>query len=656
MVTRLRSLGAATLLTCAVAASASGQDPQAPASTSAPANLSYVEGAVDVVLEGVTERASPPMLLLEGDVVRTRNGRAEVVFGDGTLLHLTSDGELEVLGPEHLRLLSGRLVLRLSHAAARPYLIDTPSSTVRMDAQGEYDITATRGGRLELAVARGNATIGETLGRLTVRTGQMVSVLPGERPVIQPYNSARLDAFAEWAYERTNGFASAQSAHQLPYELRPYAPLLDQHGRWDYVAPHGYVWFPSVSAAWRPYYEGSWSFTRYGWTWYGQDSWAWPTHHYGRWGFNGAFWYWVPATVWGPAWVSWGFAPGYVSWAPLGWDGRPAIHLFDRRDHPAYAPNYNPWRGWTVLPRDHFRPRGNVRAHAIDGERLDEATQRAMAVQNTTVPPSRAVARDRGTPPDTRGSAVTRDSVAMPGVGGGNVRRPPSGAAGASDSPVYAPASPGPIPPSNPTSPSYGRRRSAAGAAAAGPAPTAETAPASGAPAPRTAPRADSPEAVRPGGAIERGGALERGSRRRAPSASSGAPDAPAYAPRSVPSAPAAGALDSPSSPSYGRRRGGGAPVSYPPAPADTAAAPTGAVRRSDPRAQSPQPSQAGAGEQPGASRRAPSAGTPSSDGASGRAPSTATPPGASPPASAAPPSGNEPRPSGGARRRPPPA
>src|SRR5688572_29299519 len=140
MVTRLRSLSAAALVAAVIVVSASAQtsEPSASATASAPANLAYVEGAVDVVLEGVTERADPPMLLLDGDVVRTGNGRAEVVFGDGTILHLSNDGELEVLGPEHLRLLRGRIVLRLSHAAPQAYVVDTPTSSVRMDAQGEY--------------------------------------------------------------------------------------------------------------------------------------------------------------------------------------------------------------------------------------------------------------------------------------------------------------------------------------------------------------------------------------------------------------------------------------------------------------------------------------------------------------------------------------
>ena len=84
---------------------------------------------------------------------------------------------------------------------------------------------------------------------------------------------------------------------------------------------------PHVVSGWRPYYHGRWRFyARFGWTWVGGDVWAWPTHHYGRWGTTSAgAWFWVPGRTWGPAWVHWAVAPGYVSWCPLGFDGRPVV-------------------------------------------------------------------------------------------------------------------------------------------------------------------------------------------------------------------------------------------------------------------------------------------------------------------------------------------
>src|SRR5688500_14347504 len=121
MLTRLLSLSTAVLFCCLMAVPALAQDPGA-LSSSPPANLAYAEGTVDVVHEGVTERADPPMLLVDGDVVRTRNGRAEIVFGDGTVLHMDHDAELEMLAPERIRLLAGRVLLRMTAAAARPYV------------------------------------------------------------------------------------------------------------------------------------------------------------------------------------------------------------------------------------------------------------------------------------------------------------------------------------------------------------------------------------------------------------------------------------------------------------------------------------------------------------------------------------------------------
>ena len=543
MVTRPLSRTAAALVGCLVAVTAYAQDPSAPAPGPAPPNLAYADGSVDVVQDGVTTPAEPPTMLLDGDIVRTRRGRAEIVFGDGSLLHLSDDTELEILGREHLRLVSGRAVLRASHTAARPYVIDTPAASVRLETRGEYVVSTDRDARLEVAAARGAATIQDT-PPWTIRDGQMLTMATGGRPLIQPFNSARWDDFTQWAYERANGFATSSSATHLPYELRSYGPVLDSYGHWAYVAPHGYVWYPSVSAGWRPYYDGSWSYTRLGWTWYGHDRWAWPTHHYGRWGFGGNAWFWVPANVWAPAWVSWSSAPGYVGWAPLGWDNRPPVGVWGRRTYPSYWPDYTPWRAWTVVPRDRFVPRRNLRADAIDGSRLDDDTRRALT-QPVPLGPANDV-------------AVPRDSVFGPDGRPGNVRRPPrSYPSNVADDPALRTATPlGPadVPAATPRSrrpadsPAYApprswssgdERRGTTRDPGSRPAPSDDggEAPSRAVPRnrPQTAPPPDarganpqpSPERAR--GAAERGGA----SRRRAPAAGPPSGKAPKSAPQS---------------------------------------------------------------------------------------------------------------------------
>jgi hypothetical protein len=376
----------------------------------APPNLAYIEGAVDVVQDGMTGRADPPQMLLEGDVVRTRIGRAEIVFGDGTLLHLSNDSELGILSHGYLRLVTGRAIVRVSHSSARAYVFDTTASTVRLAAPGEYSVTADRMERLEVAATRGSATIDEP-SPWTINGGQKLTLAgSGARPLIESFNSARWDAFDVWSYDRANAVASSASSTQLPYELRSYGSTLDSYGQWGYMAPYGYVWYPSVSVDWRPYHDGSWSYTQYGWTWYGHDRWAWPTHHYGRWGFKGNSWYWIPDRIWGPGWVSWSVAAGFVGWAPLGMDYHPAVGLYPTIDHLAYWSNDGPGRAWTFIPREHFLPRHRVTPHAVGFDRIDDSARRALADAVVT-PPVNNVAVPRG-------SVVT-------GRVPGNVRRPP---------------------------------------------------------------------------------------------------------------------------------------------------------------------------------------------------------------------------------------
>src|SRR4051794_21128525 len=94
-------------------ASAYAQTTAISAAPPPPANLAFVQGSVDVVHDGVLEHADPPALLLDGDSVRTAYGRAEIVFADGTLLYLDREANLDILAPGRVRLLNGRISVRV---------------------------------------------------------------------------------------------------------------------------------------------------------------------------------------------------------------------------------------------------------------------------------------------------------------------------------------------------------------------------------------------------------------------------------------------------------------------------------------------------------------------------------------------------------------
>jgi hypothetical protein len=342
---------------------------QEPSAIAAPAHIAHLDGAITLEREGSVDTASLNAPVIAGDRLRTTAGRVEVLFPDGTTLDLDEHSSVDVPSPTLLRLTSGRAMLLVagtgapSASSAARYQIDTPAASARPGGPGEYRVAVFAGHDAEetdLAVVRGAASLATERGTVAVRAGERSVALENGVPSFpQPFNSARLDAFDRWSAERRTERATSSSAQYLPRDLQTYAGTLDQYGSWQYAAPYGYVWYPSVSAGWRPYYYGFWSPIRsYGWTWIGTDVWSWPTHHYGRWGYTGGSWFWIPGRTWAPAWVSWAGAPGYVSWCPLGSDGQAVFALSIGRG--------DPWVGWVVVPRTSFGHRDQfVQSHAI---------------------------------------------------------------------------------------------------------------------------------------------------------------------------------------------------------------------------------------------------------------------------------------------------
>jgi hypothetical protein len=267
-----------------------------------------------------------------------------------------------------------------------------------------------------------------TAGRVEIRFPDGTGIEVAEDSAVELITPTRVRLLAGTLdrLEPLQANVNALSASYLPRDLQMYGATFDQYGTWRYAPDYGNVWYPMVSPDWRPYYNGYWEPIRpYGWTWIGADVWAWPTHHYGRWGFARNAWFWVPDRTFAAAWVSWGSAPGYVSWCPLGFDNRPVFAL-----SMGYG---NPWAGWTVLPRTHFGAHGYYAPHyAVEPRHLPQHT----VFVTQSVPPV-AVPRHLGNgAPGGGGVAVPRN---------GSTTR--AGAFASRPSPVNSEPSPVAIPP-----------------------------------------------------------------------------------------------------------------------------------------------------------------------------------------------------------------
>jgi uncharacterized protein DUF6600/FecR-like protein len=360
-----------------------------------PAHVSFVDGNAVLERDGQRDAAPSNMPLLAGDRIRTQNGRVEILFADNSTLHLDNDTMIDFESDDLVRLLAGRVRLAIPGRDREvSYRIDAPSASAVINQPGEYRMSilnAGAEGEIELAVLRGNAELVNDGGRTALRAGQRAYARVNAAPsYAYAFNSASWDSFDRWSETRRDQRLGV-STQYLPSEVQPYAPAFDQYGSWQYNTSYGYVWYPSVAVGWRPYYYGRWvPYRPYGWTWVGAGPWAWPTHHYGRWGFSAGSWFWIPGRTWGPAWVSWAYAPGYVSWCPLGWNNRAVLSF-------GFNFGYDPWRAWTVLPYGHFG-HGYVHVNYVGGYGFNAHTRGAF-VPRYTAPAYRGYAVPRSSTP-----------------------------------------------------------------------------------------------------------------------------------------------------------------------------------------------------------------------------------------------------------------
>ncbi len=391
-----------------VAASAStlrGQD-------TPPPYLAIVEGAANIEREGDVQPAVLNMPLVSGDRVSTLNGRVEILFPDGSALDLDQYSSVDLVTPIRVSLLTGRVIFVVPRDGDRRYAtryeIDTPANIIVTNGFGTY---------------RADAASAST--------------------------TWPADSFDEWAQASYGERTAAASGQYLPGDLKVYGSTLDRNGQWQYDASYGYVWYPSVATGWRPYYSGYWEPIRpYGWTWIGADAWAWPTHHYGRWGRSRAGWFWIPGRTFGPAWVSWGAADGYVSWCPLGFDNRPVFAFSMGLGFPS--------DGWVVVPRTHFGSRGVfVSRYAVAPHHL---TRAAFVTQS--VPPV-AMPRDsrRASLSTSQDSLPASSARASRSANGGGIAVPRNPAPGQSGAVAAAPVDQSPSAVAQPPSTLPGVRR-----------------------------------------------------------------------------------------------------------------------------------------------------------------------------------------------------
>ena len=265
---RLAPWVSTALLSLCVPLAVFAQEP----TSEAPAHISVVDGAAVLERDGRGETAPTSMPLLAGDRVRTQNGRVEILYADGSTLHLDANSLVDFQSDEMIRLLDGRVRVNIVGPRRRvDYRIDAPSAWVQIPTPGEYRISVIPGEReaeVELAVLRGSADLVNEAGRTSLGAGERAFARAGSSPsAAYVFNSANWDAFDRWSEARRDTRLGV-SAEYLPDNVRSYSATFNDYGYWQSEPTYGYVWYPRVSPGWRPYYYGRWATLRpWGWTW-----------------------------------------------------------------------------------------------------------------------------------------------------------------------------------------------------------------------------------------------------------------------------------------------------------------------------------------------------------------------------------------------------
>ncbi len=98
-------------LSLASAVAAIAQDAPT-ASLPPPITLTYVDGRVDIARRDGVQAAQAPDVLEGGDRLITADGRAELVFADGSLVHVDRGSDLRFDDDVPFSVVRGRVVVR----------------------------------------------------------------------------------------------------------------------------------------------------------------------------------------------------------------------------------------------------------------------------------------------------------------------------------------------------------------------------------------------------------------------------------------------------------------------------------------------------------------------------------------------------------------
>lgn len=274
--------------------------------------LSEAQGKVG--LDRKTGRGIEPtmrnMPIVEGGLLLTGDGVAEVEFEDGSTLRVAPDSliqfpqlVLRASGAKAttVKLLNGTMYVSLLGTKGNEFTVLVADRTIEVTPSTHLRL-GLDAGKVELAVFGGSAEVQAGSGTTVVGKKQTLKVdLAGHEPEMVAKNVApeQYDAWDKESIGYHERYSNASSFAGSPYsygisDLNYYGSFMD-------VGGCGSMWQPYfVNAAWNPYSNGVWAmYPGAGYSWVSPYPWGWMPFHSGSWAFcPGAGWGWQPGSNW----------------------------------------------------------------------------------------------------------------------------------------------------------------------------------------------------------------------------------------------------------------------------------------------------------------------------------------------------------------------
>src|SRR5580704_2115229 len=274
--------------------------------------LSEVQGEVkiDRNLGQGYEKAFLNLPITQGAKLRTKDGRAEVEFEDGSTLRVTPDTVVEFpqlslrdsgakVSGVHLQ--EGTVYVNFAGAKGDEFTLTFAHEKLSL-AQSAHlriemaDVTAT------VAVFKGDAQIDGDSGAVAVSKNHTATFDLTDGDSSTMAKDVEPDPFDAWDKQQDEYHQQYSSNSYSNYSPYAYGTSdLNYYGNFFNAPGYGTVWQPYFAGlGWDPFMNGAWAFAPgFGYGWVSGYPWGWTPYHYGSWAYLPTYgWAWQPGGTW----------------------------------------------------------------------------------------------------------------------------------------------------------------------------------------------------------------------------------------------------------------------------------------------------------------------------------------------------------------------